>query len=1838
MDETVTSLVIGTFIDKTANLISGTLTRKGANCPIDSVEVKLVKHYVTSSNKTSVEEISYSDAKGVYTYSVNPFEQDLESFEVILSETRVVGTDTIKYNWDRNNVVIARSEVSALTPAVNFEDLLVVKHQFSVRNSCDIFPNTRFTLELQSTGGCFSTTLNSNQNGSFSIEDLPPLEFIATVTGASPLTSDIIPVIEYLKVRPLKIDLSDYKFNTKADSAINNEYLIKVPFIYHNSPLISFDKGAGIDNVTCNTDVYFVRGQGDPNFANATLNFKVEEIHNGTRCHVKEGYLIVKNGASDGGAVRIDLNQQTGEFNEYTFRPGIPETIAPFFKTMTVEYHLKTGFVSQQVYSILVTGKAPQPGSDVIVTSQEEKGFEMPLAVLRDPPGDNSYSYLEKGVETTKSFSVTNSFGGSLTLSGNNQFGAAGIGIDVRASAEVGGNDDYGNSIEFTQTTTERFQTSDASDIQNSSATEYFVGDNADLIIGTGLALKYGIVEAISYDPADTACKVLKQTEIGISPDKLTTNWVYTVSHIEALVAEYENLLDLVRQDRVVITDNSGGETAKDSNFYKTLIANWNSVLHYHKTQSAPHLNLCGKGTIEDMFNEETVPSANKALVKEMKSAATSFQKECFCNLSGDYDKEGVFIPDTSFKWTDDALKRYQVARKRIGELKDYYIRIREDLGAGHGYTPPSLDQFDDDNLDKLAGSLSDEDKLFAENITFSGQASIEKTFSTSYTSSQQFTQQIFGAASLYAGIFFETEFEVSTWGGIGAGIEVTPPKLVESEISAGVEIKFDFNIENSFEGSTTTTETSGYVLGDDDAGDQFSVTIIKGLEQMHTPYFDLFAGRSSCPYEPGTIPRDRPEIQLEYPNGSPFENNVLRDVNVEDPAFFALKLVNKAPEIFNEYRYYSLVQAPNSNQNGAQLTADGSGQYYPLVYKIKSGGSTYTGFYANKAGISYDYPDLNMQLIPTCLDEYSDIANGFDGAELHMEAYFERPCSDISILSPQDNWRIFKSRDEFGVPSEKLLVQIGDYDPYNEFLEKITLNYRRIGSNVWVEIPSLSITKDSLQRYFELNKTTYKYPTYNFIWDILDQQNIIDGEYELQAIVHCGIEGEISSNVVKGRIDRTSLALFGTPRPTDGVLNIGEDVQVVFNEPVECGFEQKDSHYIFVQKSTGAVLDFTSICSGNSIVYKYNGNLVDLDQEVIEMTVFGVQDLNGNVLEDTIKYEFIVSYNPVAWQSYSLEVDIYKNERKNILLSLVNTGSSKAFIDISKQGNPATLLELSSLSDSILENSTKGYLVTLNANDIAIGEYQFTVTAAVSTFSETYGSIDIPIKVNVLAEAPNWTVPFGKSQSTVVVCNFKMDDTLSTDTMDKIAISIDGEIRGVDNIYKSRAGSNLYYAVINVQGDAADQNKPLEFRIWDASKGAEYDGTMTRNSVVFNGNIYGTTLNPRIIEVDTEWDSVRYIPLIKGWNWLAFNYQRQDMAVKEMVRGLDLTGGEIIKTLSQQAIFNDSTNNWFSTSQGLKSINTANGYLLFLNKDDVLRASGKYADRSAMSIINGWSLIGNPNQVNVDINNAFLPNTDLKDGAVLKTGGTINKASVLESGLWTGGIQEYEVNQAYMIKNSEATLIRLKYDHVSPDKFEYNMTVLGSVNFDGMMLQGVGDYVIAEIDGEVRGKGLIEEVFTPQQRFMLNMFIYGDSSDIGKKINFKIYRFNADEYYTAYTKDSIIFEANTHYGYPTSPYWFANQPELLLSNANIQLEKLPIFVYPNPFKSEVVIELDAEEAGMASVEILNPMGKVVHSQSEFCRLDKNKIKLESGYLSSGIYIIQIRLNNNVSVHKVIKQ
>ena len=73
--------------------------------------------------------------------------------------------------------------------------------------------------------------------------------------------------------------------------------------------------------------------------------------------------------------------------------------------------------------------------------------------------------------------------------------------------------------------------------------------------------------------------------------------------------------------------------------------------------------------------------------------------------------------------------------------------------------------------------------------------------------------------------------------------------------------------------------------------------------------------------------------------------------------------------------------------------------------------------------------------------------------------------------------------------------------------------------------------------------------------------------------------------------------------------------------------------------------------------------------------------------------------------------------------------------------------------------------------------------------------------------------------------------------------------------------------------------------------------------------------------------------------------------------------------------------------------------------------------------------------------------------------------------------------------------------------------------------------------------------------------------------------------------------------------------------------------LYPNPFKDELFLSSDNQT--IKEVSIIDMTGKLIKT---IANINTTHYQLDASYLVSGNYLIQIKTNNGVEVHKVIKK
>ena len=1811
------------FLDQTAFIVQGKIQRQGIPCGLDSIRVSAVSTFMNGT--TSTRSVT-SNINGEYSVVIDPAQANLREIKLEIDNFRILqggagGNDTIFFAFrPEGQSVFNMADLATLpiTTTLDFTDTLTYPVKLLVQNACELpISASQFRVRARTLDGCYDRTFVTNTAGQVTA-NLPPLDLVLNVVGVNNLTIQNLQALDYLEYRPTMLDLfAIHRDTARSLTPLQLDSLTRQKFVYHKPPNINII--SGLNRFFCD----------DPNKAaiieqdeRVRLKITVSESHNGQDCDVSEGYLrIINAAASETDPVIIPYVDSIGGFPVYEFLGGFPNLVEPFLQGLVVEYFSENNdFLGNIVQPVFVEGVSAVPGTDIIVNPSRNDQVQFPLFILRDPPGDGSSSTISTGETFSGSVSFAQSEEGGATFYVNQEIKIFGVGGSFKFDATLGGGGKQGRGWEYSVTTTQTLSTSDS---------DTRIGRKADVIAGVGLSMQYGLVQELRAG-CDT---VFQTTRLGFSPHSVNTTWIYTVEQIENIIEGYRVDSARVVAGTLEITRNDSTLTqAQALSLLDTYKDNWMQVLEYHDLKTLPHFLLCS-----------TPPDS--VLPQNIQNAVSGWKNQ-FCTKIGTFDDNGEFKMNdpSTIVWNDELIKLYNAAGTAIRNLVDNTPNPNVPLVWQYG-SRTSIDDYVDNQYNALFGPL-------AENITFGGGTSISKSIDVAQASSKSFGTSFNFGTNLDLSFDFgdDITFVVAPFG-LGKLV-----KVADLKTSVGGKVSFMYKIEEERKVAESRTVNIGYTLTDNDVGDQFSVAVIQGASQNHTPYFSTFGGRSGCPVEDVTIARDNIDIRLVDPNtGAAFFEQTQYEVPGNEPAVFFLQLTNRNP--FNETRNISVYVDNATNLNGARVllgsTYIGEDQYVfmpanqPLIIPLT----------IERGLVAYEHPNITICAYPFCYDG----AITFDQTKcITVSAFFQNPCSPVTIVRPSNNWVINRRNPLLADSREAMPIFIADYKADNPILESIKLQYRRLaGGSEWEDIPlsdyrepNFIVTADALKMY---NDTTFfpgQQPTFPFIWDITDNfTRYPDGEYEIRAVALCGPNQRTFSNAIRGRIDRTRIGLFGQPQPADGRLEIGDEISVTFNKNIDCGLVNSpmfiDTSFYLFRQSDMMRIPATASCLNNKLVFDI-GPYENFDGDTLLAMLANVRDLSGNKI-DTIRWDFVVVTHPLYWGTSTIELQMYQNDTRIISPTLFSTyGGLPVAATLNSVGGAPWLNFPSPIS---VPNQGLPVPLTLNTNGLAVGTYTETIEV------DVVGQMRQPaitIILRVSAQPPNWRVnpaDFSDLQPLVLVANWQYegDSQTSTDSLDLISAWINNEIRGVANVVN--AGNNTYAAYLTVYGNSpADLGKPVEFRVWDASQGMEYDAhlvSLTIDTIRYQtATVLGTNQNPILLEVDSLYDKARYIPVNgSGWTWFSLNSQESNMNVNRILRELvDSNDGDIIRTQSTSASFLPGVG-WVSTG-GLSLMNVSSGYAIYRNnpEEDSIRVTGRNAVYTNQQLQQGWNFVGYPRQFASPINTVLnlLPTNE---NAQIFTSRSLFDNNVGElaqfttpPGLWLGNLTTMKPNRAYQIqvpgpsiwlipgstgaapltsetekqraeeKSGDTGTIELDMNDpatwkVNPAAFAQSMIIVAEIRIDGEPAFNEQSMVAAFVDGECRGVAALQYV-EPLDKYVVTLFVYADRS--GERVEFRIFDASSGEVY--HHGEHLAFVSNKIEGTLLNTYLFENRskPKATLSatpvncaadqSGTARVEEIRGGIPPYEVRwSTGATGLNIEQltAGIYRVEIVDSLGQV---------------------------------------------
>ena len=873
-----------------------------------------------------------------------------------------------------------------------------------------------------------------------------------------------------------------------------------------------------------------------------------EYVHTDTRVSEKvptqdaEANLII-NFADGEKDVTFELDS-TG-FGSYQFRVGEPEfTTATSSMSAKITYGKSDSKTSIDWDCPFAVTQGMDKVNKVFVVGQHIKGTDFVtagpnkvLTVLRDPPGSNSYSYLEKGV----TFSSSSKYTGSIENEGTDS-GVQEIGTDITilsgspfamtkqttkatSTTKVGVNhsEQYeGSDAKSTSTTiTTRFQTSDDPE---------YVGADGDTYIGYSTNISFGSSDVVS---------LVKKSTYNANPSAYGA--VYTDTDKDYLLVKSEGT---------------------------TLTESFNTLFIYPQI----HIEEVLIPGLEELKSKLLIPYDASKVAQYQKVANEKDTVFYLSYLSEDDENYGK--SNSSFKTTEYNTKlydgysngpSYMIIKKNDHKFSGRFENAKDTINIINQWIQAWKDRIKDNEKAKVKATL-------LQNYSFHAGSNVE--YSESYSTTRSHTSTF----HITLGVKVEQEADIEAAAGA-----VARTSLAFEETGTTTQ-------GGEFESEAERSHSKGFVLAEE-GSDYLSVDVCRepnwtkeSEEYDHTQsggmvdstdvtdktYFSSFifktkAGMTSCPYEgervtkyydPGTV-LDKATLKLEVPQID-VADDFVEFVPSGESAYITLYMRNNSEA--NADAWYNLYLVSETNPYGAVLSIDGSTFSGDMLSFLVPAGGTLTKTLEVKRGRVLNYDNLKVVLASQCQNDptgnhpvIADTAT--------FSVHFTPSCTNVEILEPSDKWTyntVLPADTIDGIAEHYIMVALSNFDVNYDDFDHIELQYKRSNQNdnEWA----------TLKYYYHDNDLYYNALKNGFNAEMIDAPTLkykfymddyIDQNYDLRAVTYCNINNVYYTNespVVSGLKDMYNPRLYGQAQPADGILSIGDDIMVTFNEPINGG------------------------------------------------------------------------------------------------------------------------------------------------------------------------------------------------------------------------------------------------------------------------------------------------------------------------------------------------------------------------------------------------------------------------------------------------------------------------------------------------------------------------------------------------------------------------------------------------------------------------------------------------------------------------------------------------------------
>jgi len=316
--------------------------------------------------------------------------------------------------------------------------------------------------------------------------------------------------------------------------------------------------------------------------ANQNYPLDIEIIDQASQCLVDTGLITIWDYIGDKEKTPIRIPIQNGHA-QYLEIPGVPNTADggdnPFQKIFYLE--AEAGVRDPAVSESWIFLK----GTKELTPTFTSRSPEFPDLIVHDPPGDNSYAWVEEGSSytsfTNTQYEISGSGGAyadALIGSKLNSFvglGAGveqtvGVGLKVTTEVQAGKNNFDKTTYASTYAFDETFST---------SSDPLFTGHEGDVYIGKAVNQLFSIAKVLDFDEA--TCIASVKDLPNLQPGLVATTFIYSEKHIKnVLIPQLEYLAKTIRDQASKETDPQTQEDLiREAILFDRDTLAWNGIL-----------------------------------------------------------------------------------------------------------------------------------------------------------------------------------------------------------------------------------------------------------------------------------------------------------------------------------------------------------------------------------------------------------------------------------------------------------------------------------------------------------------------------------------------------------------------------------------------------------------------------------------------------------------------------------------------------------------------------------------------------------------------------------------------------------------------------------------------------------------------------------------------------------------------------------------------------------------------------------------------------------------------------------------------------------------------------------------------------------------------------------------------------------------------------------------------------------------------------------------------------------------------------------------------------------